>query len=422
MAFLNSCTNSKKIKVLHLVEASLAGVRRHVIELTGGLCQDYQDEIEFHLGYSLRRADSSFMEGKKFLESVGVRCFECDMTRSISPALDLKSLREVVIYIRENNIDIIHTHSAKAGYIGRSAAKISGRTKSIYTPHSSPFRLSPKYHILEGLAGWMLSDAIIAVSQSEKEELVSNKICPENKVHVIGGGIPDSLYMPGSLQTTLNTKSEGFIIGTMGRLVPQKAPTRFVEIAEQTLKKFPEVQFQWIGDGEMRQEIDKIISSKGLTGKVQITGWLQDAEKALLELDVFLLASNYESLGYTTIEAMRAGLPCVVSNVTGSKDVVEAGETGFIVSPDAIDDYVKSIGHLLSDAQLREKMGKAGYVRWKEKFHLSSMVRNTARLYQDLLSTYPDKNKVMNLIPKSVEPGSENLYHSCREPGTSTLE
>ncbi len=381
----------RPIRVLHLVESTLAGVRRHVIDLLNGLNQDYPDKVELHLGYSLRRADGNFKENQKILESLGVSCFECDMTRSINPSVDARAVIKVVDYIKRHEIDIVHTHSAKAGYIGRLAAKISGRSKSIYTPNASPFRLSSKYHVLEVLAGWMLSDAIIAVSSTEKEELISHKIGPKQKIYMINSGIPSTVFTRSSAAINLSDPTRKFVVGTVGRLSQQKAPKRFIEIAERTLEKFHNVEFRWIGDGEMRPEIEQMIQSKHLTEKVQITGWLDNVETALLELDVFLLSSDYEALSYTPMEAMRAGLPCVLSNVTGSSDLVKEGETGFIVFPPDIDGYVASILQLLSDQDLHKKMGRAGCKRWQEKFHLSSMVRRTAHLYQDLLFTYSDK-------------------------------
>jgi glycosyltransferase involved in cell wall biosynthesis len=394
MDLLNSFANSKKIRVLHLVEASLAGIRRHIVDLITGLHQDYQDEIELLFGYSLRRADPNFMEEMKLLKSINITCFECDMTRSINPLLDIRAVIQVFDYIKRYEIDIVHTHSAKAGYVGRLAAKFLNQTKSIYTPHSSPFRLSPKYHVLEALAGWMLSDAIIAVSKTEREELISNKICPEKKVFMINSGIPSSVFTCSPAALNVVNPNRKFVVGTVGRLSLQKAPKRFIEIAERTLEKFLNVEFRWIGDGELRPEIEQMIQSKGLTEKVQITGWLTNVEKALLELDIFVLSSDYEALSYAPMEAMRAGLPCVLSNVTGSSDLVMEGETGFIVSPSDIDGYVESIGSLLSDVDLREKMGQAGYIRWQEKFHLSSMVRSTMQLYKDLLHRSSGKDKV----------------------------
>ncbi len=388
----------RPIKVLHLVESTLAGVRRHVVDLLRGLCPDYQNKVELHLGYSLRRADENFKESQAMLESLGVKCFECDMSRSVNLLLDARAVIQVVDYAKRYEIDIIHAHSAKAGYIGRLAAKLLNQAQSIYTPHSSPFRLSSMYHILEALAGWMLSDAIIAVSSGEREELIKNKICPEQKIYVINNGIPSTVFTRSSANIDLGSPTRKLVIGSVGRLSSQKAPKRFIEIAERTLEKFPNAEFRWIGDGEMRSEIEQLIQSKCLTEKVRLAGWSDNVEEALLELDIFVLGSDYEALSYTPMEAMRAGLPCVLSDVTGSTDLVKEGVTGFIVSSGDIDGYVASILQLLSNQKLREKMGQAGYVRWQKKFHLDSMIQNTVHLYQDLLSTYSER---------SAEPGSE---------------
>ncbi len=383
--FFKSTHDHKQIRVLHLLEATLGGTGRHISDLLSGLNQDYADDIELHLGYSLRRADSKFEPALRSLESAGVRCFQCDMARSISLKSDIDAVLQVAQYAKNYQIDIIHTHSAKAGYVGRLASKFSSRTQSVYTPHSSPFRLSTSYHLLEVLAGWMMSDAIIAVSESEKHELIINKICPKEKVRVINHGVPDVENQYSVNDDPIARKEETYVVGTVGRLTPQKAPHRFVQIAEQTLAKFPEARFVWMGDGEMREEIEQLILMKGLAEKVCITGWLDNIDRALLSLDVFLLASDYEALSYAPIEAMRAGLPCILSNVTGSTDLVEDAETGFLIQLDNIDGYVRSIHQLLTNVQLRNVMGQAGRKRWHEKFQRTSMVSNTVQLYYELL-------------------------------------
>lgn len=384
--FFKSTYDHKQIRVLHLLEATLGGTGRHISDLLSGLNQDYADDIEIHLGYSLRRSDSNFEPALRSLESAGVKCFQCDMARSISLKSDIEAVIQVAQYAKDHQIDIIHAHSAKAGYVGRLASKFIRRTQSVYTPHSSPFRLSASYHMLEVLAGWMMSDAVIAVSESERNELVVNKICPKDKVSVINLGVPDTEYRSLLSDDPVAHQTESYVVGTVGRLTPQKAPYRFIQVAEQTLARFPEARFVWIGDGEMREEIEQLIATKGLAGKVNITGWLDNVDRALLSLDIFLLVSDYEALGYASIEAMRAGLPCILSNVTGSSDIVENSETGFLIPLNNIDGYVRAIHQLLSDPQLRNVMGQAGRKRWHEKFQKSSMVSNTVQLYCELLS------------------------------------
>lgn len=167
--------------VLHLLEATGGGTRLHVIDLLTGLHTKHSDEVELHFGYSLRRADSNFKSALKYLKLTNMKCFECDMTREISPISDIKKVVQVANYVKANKIDIVHAHSAKAGYIGRLAAKSIRGTRSVYTPNASPFRLSLMYHLLEIVAGLIFTDTVIAVSESEKDELIAAKIIKKVK-------------------------------------------------------------------------------------------------------------------------------------------------------------------------------------------------------------------------------------------------
>lgn len=373
------------MKILHLLEASLGGTRRHVVDLLSGLYKNYSQEVELHFGYSLQRADSNFIPELECIKATNIKCFECNMSRSISPANDIKMVLQVVEYVKKNKINIIHAHSAKAGYVGRLAAKLVPSTRSVYTPHSSPFRLSTVYHLLESVAGWAFSDGIIAVSESEKHELIENKISSVSKIYVVNGGIPETEYTPEFKSQVLYKDDSVLYVGTVARITAQKAPYRFVEIAEAVVKIKPDVKFIWIGDGELREELEKLIDTKGLSNNVFVTGWTKEVEKNLLLLDVFLLASDYESFGYVTVEAMRAGLPCVVSDVPGSCDLVMNGETGFVVERSNINEYANSLIKLLNDAKLREMMGKTGRQRWKEEFQAAQMVSNTLEVYRKVL-------------------------------------
>lgn len=375
------------IKILYLLEATLGGTRRHVIDLLKGISTSNNNELEIHFGYSLQRADSNFQHELEQIEASGIKCFECNMSRSINLVNDIKIVIQIVSYIKEHKISIVHAHSAKAGYVGRLAAKLVPGTRSIYTPNSSPFRLSALYRFLEIVAGWCFSDAIIAVSKSEKCELVKNKISSANKVYIVNSGIPETEYEP-ELDSQFQYKDDSILyVGTVARLAAQKVPHRFVEIAEAVIKIKPNVKFVWIGDGELREELEKLIDRKSLSNNVFVTGWTKEVEQKLLLLDVFLLASDYESFGYVTVEAMRAGLPCVVSDVSGSCDLVINGETGFTIDRSNINEYANSLIKLLNDAKLRGSMGKAGRERWKKEFQAAQMVSSTLEVYHQVLKS-----------------------------------
>lgn len=202
---------------------------------------------------------------------------------------------------------------------------------------------------------------------------------------MINSGISDSENVSEFNSKTLDKESDIFTVGTVGRLTAQKAPFRFLDIAQAVVRQKPSVQFVWIGDGELRKEVERSIKNKGLSKNVCITGWTESPDKALQQLDIFLLASEYESFGYATVEAMRAGLPSIVSNVCGSRDLVRNGETGFTVELSNTNDYVDTIFKLLNDTHLRKTMGEAGRDRWRREFNVTQMVSNTLELYRTLM-------------------------------------
>lgn len=369
------------MKVLHLLEATLGGTRRHVVDLLLGLKDNYSNEVQLYFGYSLERSDSNFSEELKSLQNSGITCFECSMYRSITIRSDLKALYQIIKFIKKHNIDIIHAHSAKAGYLGRIASKLVSRSVSVYTPNSSPFRLSKFYYLLEIIAGHLFTDAIIAVAKSEKEELVKHRICNDKKVYLIESGIPCGKY---EKQNEQYINGRPITIGTVGRMSNQKAPFRFIEIAKSVIEKNANVKFIWVGDGELRNEVENRIRTYNLSEKIEITGWLNDVERKMVDFDIFILPSEYESFGYVTVEAMRAGLPCVVSNITGSRDIVINGKTGFIVDKDNIHEYRDRLLELAEYKNIREKMGEAGKERWNHTFHSKIMVKKTFELYKNI--------------------------------------
>lgn len=372
------------LKILYVVEATLGGLRRHVVDLLLGLATSHGAELQLHLAYSLHRADSGFPAALQELRRRGVICFECDLHRSVRPWSDLLATIRIAKYVRANGIDIVHGHSAKGGYIARLAAKPFGAVRAVYTPNASPFRLSRSYHLLEVFAARMLTDAIIAVSDSEKQELLQNNIASPNLVTVIPSGIPDYDWKAARGEVSPPFGPEHPKIVTIGRISAQKAPLRFVAIAAETLLQWPTARFVWIGDGEMREEMEHEIRRLGLQDQILITGWMDDAMPWLAHGDVFLLVSGYESFGYATLEAMSAGLPCVASDVPGSRDLIVDGLTGYLVSHDAIEAYVQALGRLLRDSELREGMGEEGRKRWRANFHATQMVEQTFQAYWKL--------------------------------------
>lgn len=370
------------------MEPTFAGVRRHLVDLVLGLQQSEGDSVEQHLLYSGLRADATFAAQLPILEAAGVTTRELEIHRGIDPRTDFRAAIETARYIRRTNIRIVHCHSAKAGFIGRFIARTLPGVASVYTPNASPFRISSTYRLLEQLSGYLLSDLVIAVSESEADELRENHIVPARRIRVVYSGIPDSDRAVRGLAASgdINESRTTCTIGTVGRISEQKSPLLFSAIVDEMTVVDPSLHFVWIGDGEMRAELEADLRLRGVSDHVTITGWVDDIEAEYDRLDIFLLASAYESFGYGTVEAMRAGLPVVVSSVPGSVDVVEDSITGFIVPGFSEGGYAEAIQRLVDDPALRTSMGQRGQERWRDRFHRDKMVKGTLDVYRELAS------------------------------------
>lgn len=323
-----------KKKILHLVEAFGGGIFTYLVEQANSLSDNY----EIVIAYSLRKQtpkdfkkhfnqNIKFIEVKNFTRSIGIQ--------------DLKALKEVKKIIKQENPDIIHMHSSKAGIIGRLA--VSGKSKSLYyTPHGYSFlKLDDSklkrfmYKAIEKLTAMINTRCkIIACSEGEyRESLKLNK----NSTYVnnaVDLKEIDGILNGNKIKAINNTKIK---ICTSGRIGFQKNPEMFNDIAQ----KFPDIKFTWIGDGELKQHL--------LSPNIKITGWAtrEDVIKEVENNDIFILPSLWEGLPMSLLEAMYLGKICIVSNVIGNRDVIKNNENGFVC--DGLDDYVKIITEIIDE-------------------------------------------------------------------------
>ena len=369
------------MRVLHVLEATLGGTGRHVLDLLEGLAAE-GGEFDLHLAYATRRADPRFTSRLPAVQAAGVHCFGCDMHREIHPPSDAASLLRISRYARRHGIEIIHGHSAKGGYLGRLATRLVPKTRSVYTPNSSPFRMGILYHGLEVTAGALFTDLVIAVSPSERAELIANHAAPSSRIRLIPNGIPDT-----GPPAPHRHSGKAITVGTLGRLTPQKAPLRFLDLAQAIRALDPKIQFLWVGDGELRSEWDRGVAERRLESNVRLDGWRTDIEAALAEMDIFLMVSDYEGAPYALLEAMRAKLPCLVTDVPGSRDTVVHEQTGFIIPRHDTSQQAGYVLRLAHNESLRSRLGQSGWNRWKETYTLDRMVESTRDIYLELLKS-----------------------------------
>lgn len=322
-----------KKKVLHIVEAFGGGVFTVLCDLINGTSEEY----EIVVAYSLRPQTPKnfkvyFKNNIRFIE---VRNF----TRSINCKKDVKALREIRKIVKEERPDIVHLHSSKAGILGRIGIH-NEKIKMFYNPHGFSFLKMDDsklkrfiYKTIEKITAILNSKCtIVGCSKGEYEEakkLNKNSICINNGINL------EKLKEETKDLEEKEIDYNNLKICTVGRIGFQKNPKMFNDIA----KQFPNLQFTWIGDGELKDELT--------SPNIRITGWLErkDVLKELNANDIFLLPSLWEGLPISLLEAMYMKKLCIVSDVIGNRDVIENGKNGYIVKK--VDDYVEIINKLL---------------------------------------------------------------------------
>jgi len=230
---------------------------------------------------------------------------------------------------------------------------------------------------------------IIAVSPSEAALLDRLHIASGPRVTVIPNGVTLDPVAPGDptdLRRLLELAPGTPLVGTIARLVPQKAPERFVALAADVHRRHRDTHFVLIGDGPQRDDVDRRIALAGLAQHLHVIPELPDAAATLGQLDVFVLASRFEGGPYAPLEAMRAGTPVVLTDVVGNRDVVEPGRSGFLVAehdPVALADTVLE---LLLDPDLRHAVGQSGTQRIRERFDLTKTGPALRAVYGSLVA------------------------------------
>jgi len=383
----------KKIKVLEVLEATVGGTRKHLVSLLQEI-----DRGKFDVQVAAPEVRHDNVKDTNFTNAVkalGIPIHFIDMCRGINPPADLISLIKLYVLIRQEKYTLVHTHSSKAGFLGRIAAKLNG-VPTIYTPHGFYFldAGSPlKRNIflwLEKFAG-LFTDKLIAVSHGERETTLKNNIVGEDCCVVIPNAIDPVSFTPDPIarermRAELGFTNKTLIIGTVSRYISQKDPFTLVRTAKLVLDVLPGTRFVWCGEGEMREATEAFARDLGVHNAFSFLGFRQDVKDIMNTFDIFLLSSIFEGLPYTLLEAMALGIPIVATDVVGSRDVIINGENGILVPSKSPTQLAEALIDLLNDPEKRQKMGDKGKSLLHEQYSLKKMVFDTEAVYDELVA------------------------------------
>jgi glycosyltransferase involved in cell wall biosynthesis len=314
--------------------------------------------------------------------------------REVRGARDLLTLGQLVQLFRRVRPHVVHTHTAKAGALGRIAARLTHVPVVVHTYHGHVFHgyFRPTttrvfLRIERVLARW--TDRLVTVSEAVRQELLGLRVGRPDQFQVIPLGLDLEPFLAGELErgklrAELGVGPEVPLVGIVARLVPIKAHEVFLEAAAILARTLPAARFVVVGDGERRQELERVVDELALRERVRFLGWRRDLARVYADLDVVALTSRNEGLPVSLIEAMAAARPVVAMRVGGVPDLVEDGITGHLVSPGDATALAHALQGLLSDAERRRGMGLAGRKRVEPAFGSARLLADVDRLYGEL--------------------------------------
>ncbi len=382
-----------KIKVLHIItRLDKGGSAENTFLTVKGL-----DKKRYDVTLMSGPVQDPSQERRSQVEECGVQYIHIPvLVRKVNVVYDAIALFKIWRFLAKKKFDIVHTHTSKAGLLGRFAAKFAGVPLVVHTPHGHVFfgyfgPLKTKIFILlEKLANRM-TDKIVALTHREKADYISYRTCPEEKMTVIHSGVELNKFQEYPLAEKTKLKKEvrlpedSFVVGTAGRLVPVKGPEFLIKASQTIIPKHPNTYFLFAGDGPLKKDLQKKAKEAGEEKNIVFLGWRDDIAHILSIFDVFCLPSLNEGMGRVLVEAMANGIPIVASEVGGIPDLVTPGKNGFLVPPKNPEELANHIQILIEDEEKRKKMGESGK-KMAQRFSHKTMVEKIAELYEELLT------------------------------------
>ena len=329
-------------------------------------------------------------------ESEGVELVRIpSLVRAVDPLKDWGALRACRRLIREGRFDLVHTHTSKAGILGRLAARLVGGCRVVHTPHGhvfygyfGPWKTRLFVWAERLMARW--TDAIVTLTDREAEEHLALGVGRPSQFVTIFSGIPlpPAKARGGAdpaRRQALGLPPEGMLVGSVGRLDPVKGHGLLIRAFARLRDRHPGARLILIGDGEEREAYQALARELEIAERVRFLGWRGDVDDLLGELDLFVFPSRNEGMGRAAVEAMAAGLAVVATRTGGLTEVVRDGETGLLVPPGDADALSAAMDRLLARPEERRAMGEAGR-NLAQAYSAERMCEKIEGLYQRLLA------------------------------------
>jgi glycosyltransferase involved in cell wall biosynthesis len=389
-------THDRPVKVLRVIaRLNMGGPALHVAYLSDGLrTRGYETML---VAGTLARGEDSM---SFVADGLGVRIEHlAELSREISPLRDLRAVLRLARLIRRERPQILHTHTAKAGAVGRLAALAAGSARPpivVHTFHG---------HVLRGYFGpvraygfrllerWLATKTtkLIAVSPQVRDDLVALGVAPVEKFAVIRLGIELEERLRAAAGARAETRKlmgvpqDAFVVGWVGRMTGVKNTDDVLAAIRLLHDREVDAYLCMVGDGPDRDGLERRAHELGITRRCLFLGYQEEVARFYAACDTIILPSVNEGTPVSAIESLAAGRPVVATRVGGVPDVVDDGEDGFLVEPGSTKELADRLEQLARDPELRERMGEHGRARMIDRYAVQRLVDDIDQLYQSLL-------------------------------------
>jgi glycosyltransferase involved in cell wall biosynthesis len=320
-----------------------------------------------------------------------------ELHRAIRPWQDWRAYRALIAMLRDIQPQIVHTHSSKAGIIGRAAAAQLG-IPAVHTIHGAAFHYgqnSLAYEVYRLAEKWGAKrcDKIISVADAMTEQYVAAGVAPKEKFVTISSGMEVEPFLSpprprNEVRRELGLEPGDVVIGKIARLFHLKGHEFVIAAAPSIVRRHPHAKFLFVGDGILRAEYQRYIDSLGLTKNFLFTGLVPpDRVPELIHaMDIVVHTSLWEGLARVLPQGLIAGKPVVSYDVDGAREVILSGETGYLLPPQSIEELSHAINILVADPALRDLFGRTGRERFTDQFRHQTMTRRIREVYAEVLN------------------------------------
>jgi len=316
------------------------------------------------------------------------------LLRRISPMNDLHAFWDLFRIIKAHKPDLVHTHTSKAGILGRMAAALAGVPLIVHTPHGHVFfghfspALSRVFLWVERLFG-ALTDRIIVLTDAEGNDYTDRKVYDAAKLARVHSGVDIEKFESSTVGVIEKKRALGLapnrvVVGFVGWLLPIKGPLYLLKAMQEVWQDYEDIDLVFIGKGELDVDLRAAALKAGANGRVHFLGWRNDIEEIMPLFDIFVLPSLNEGMGRVLVEAMAAGRPIVASDTGGIPDLVQHNYNGLLVPPGDHIALAAGIRQLMVNPHKAELMGQRGR-EMCDRFSLEAMIAKFDTLYRELL-------------------------------------